>query len=107
MSTVEEMMEVKSESDPTSQDNSELVEDVLECKLTDPLTTSSIALFSCSECQASFDTSDNCMNHKAVVHPASGLKQELQNCEKWYVDRCREIAMAPRDVCFETLLSSE
>ena len=98
--SVEEMMEVKSESDPTSQDTSELVEDVLE-------TTSPGAQFSCSECQASFDTSENCMNHKAVVHSVEenqsrgGLQQELQKCERWYVDKCREIAMAPREVCLE------
>ena len=102
------MMEVKCESDPTFQDNSEVVEDVVECRLSDPLTTSSGAQFSCSECQASFDTSENCMNHKAVVHSVKenqsrgGLKQELQKCERWYVDKCREIAMAPREVCLET-----
>ena len=109
-------MEVKCEGDPmeidpnTSQDSSELVKDVLECKLTDPLTTSSAAQFSCSECQASFDTREKCINHKAVVHSpkenqaggGGGLKQELQKCERWYVDKCREIAMAPREVCLET-----
>ena len=78
-SSVEDLIpsnpEVKCEVDPmelgpnTSQDNSEIVEDVLECKLTDPLTTSS-AQFSCSECQATFDTRKKCMNHKADVHSA-------------------------------------
>ena len=111
-------MEVKSEGDPmeidpnTSQDNSELVKDVLECELSDPLTTSSGAQFRCSECQALFDTREKCIDHKAVVHSpkenqvGGGLKQELQKCERWYVDKCREIAMAPREVCLETKLSS-
>ena len=120
-SSVEDLIpsnpEVKCEVDPmelgpnTSQDNSEIVEDVLECKLTDPLTTSS-AQFSCSECQATFDTREKCMNHRTDVHSAKGkqcrggLKQELHKCERWYVEKCREIAMAPREVCSKTLLSS-